>query len=167
VNGSPVALKKGSRSRRGPPFLPPLQDGVATGHPVPSQVVRDGGTHGTTTRRPIPLHEPAVRLRGRHLSERRRPSYQTQRADRLQLRSPHEAGMVPTDLDSLAPTGISLRRPLMALRTGDIYRCPDERCGCVMEVTKGSAVGTSGAGNPRCTCGKEMSKESKVVRAQS
>lgn len=47
----------------------------------------------------------------------------------------------------------------MALKEGEVYRCPDPACGCEISVTRGSAPGTGGNLNPRCCCGKEMVKK--------
>jgi hypothetical protein len=74
--------------------------------------------------------------------------------------------MVPTGLDPLAPPGISPWRLLMSLRTGEVYRCVDERCGCVMEVTKGSALEAKEIGTPRCNCGQEMTRVPAGGRAE-
>jgi len=46
----------------------------------------------------------------------------------------------------------------MALQRGEHYRCPDQECGCEIEVTKGAAPGEGGKMAPRCCCGKEMQK---------
>jgi hypothetical protein len=46
----------------------------------------------------------------------------------------------------------------MALQKGERYRCPDQECGCTMEVTKGAAPGKRGNMAPRCCCGNEMLK---------
>jgi hypothetical protein len=46
----------------------------------------------------------------------------------------------------------------MALQKGERYRCPDQECGCEIEVTKGAAPGKGGNMAPRCCCGKEMQK---------
>ncbi len=46
----------------------------------------------------------------------------------------------------------------MALKEGETYRCPDSECGCEIKVTKGAAPGKGGNQNPRCCCGKEMTK---------
>jgi len=32
----------------------------------------------------------------------------------------------------------------MALQKGERYRCPDQECGCEIEVTKGTAPGKGG-----------------------
>ena len=47
----------------------------------------------------------------------------------------------------------------MALRKGEIYRCPDSECGCEIQVIKGAAPGKGGDNPPRCCCGKEMIKQ--------
>lgn len=47
----------------------------------------------------------------------------------------------------------------MALKKGEIYRCPDSECGCEITVTKGAAQGKGGNLNPRCCCGKEMTRK--------
>lgn len=44
----------------------------------------------------------------------------------------------------------------MALQTGERFRCPDPKCGCEVEVTKGAAPDKGGDQTPRCCCGKEM-----------
>jgi hypothetical protein len=46
----------------------------------------------------------------------------------------------------------------MALRTGELYRCPNEKCGCEIQVTRGAKPGGGGDNNPRCCCGMEMKK---------
>ena len=46
----------------------------------------------------------------------------------------------------------------MALQTGERYRCPDPKCGCEIQVTKGAQPGQGGNQAPRCCCGKEMTK---------
>jgi hypothetical protein len=46
----------------------------------------------------------------------------------------------------------------MALRTGELYRCPDKSCGCEIQVTKGAEEGGGGDHLPRCCCGMEMKK---------
>ncbi|MDQ6886905.1 MAG: hypothetical protein M3068_06380 [Gemmatimonadota bacterium] len=46
----------------------------------------------------------------------------------------------------------------MALRRGELYRCPDPGCACEIQVTKGAEAGASGDNLPRCCCGKEMQK---------
>lgn len=48
----------------------------------------------------------------------------------------------------------------MAFKKGERYRCPDEKCGCEIEVMKGAAPGEGGDQAPRCCCGKEMQKVS-------
>ena len=44
----------------------------------------------------------------------------------------------------------------MPFKTGETYRCPDPKCGCEIQVTKGAAPGQGGNQKPRCCCGKEM-----------
>jgi hypothetical protein len=62
----------------------------------------------------------------------------------------------------LGPSSKTLvHRPLrkeinMALQKGERYRCPDQECGCEIEVAKGAAPGKGGNMAPRCCCGKEM-----------
>ena len=46
----------------------------------------------------------------------------------------------------------------MALRTGELYRCPNAACGCEIQVTKGAQPGGGGDKMPRCCCGMEMKK---------
>ena len=46
----------------------------------------------------------------------------------------------------------------MALKTGEHYRCPNEECGCEIEVTQGAKSGKGGSDSPRCCCGESMSK---------
>jgi hypothetical protein len=46
----------------------------------------------------------------------------------------------------------------MALRTGELYRCPNSSCGCEIQVTKGAQQGGGGDKMPRCCCGMEMKK---------
>lgn len=47
----------------------------------------------------------------------------------------------------------------MALKQGDIYRCPDVGCGCEITVTRSAHPNCQGNQNPRCCCGKEMVKK--------
>ena len=47
----------------------------------------------------------------------------------------------------------------MALKEGEIYKCPDPNCGCEILVIKGAAPGKGGDLAPRCCCGKEMVKK--------
>ena len=47
---------------------------------------------------------------------------------------------------------------VMALQEGEVYRCPDEDCGCEITVTKGAAPGHGGDSNPTCCCGHVMEK---------
>lgn len=46
----------------------------------------------------------------------------------------------------------------MALKEGEVYRCPDAACGCEITVTKGAPSGCKGSEQPRCCCGKTMVK---------
>jgi hypothetical protein len=47
----------------------------------------------------------------------------------------------------------------MALKQGEIYRCPDAACDCEITVTRGANANCKGNQNPRCCCGKEMVKK--------
>ncbi|MDZ4858060.1 MAG: hypothetical protein SGI88_03690 [Candidatus Hydrogenedentes bacterium] len=42
------------------------------------------------------------------------------------------------------------------LRTGEIYRCPNDECGCEIEVIEGAKQGGDQA--PRCCCGMAMER---------
>lgn len=44
----------------------------------------------------------------------------------------------------------------MALKQGEVYRCPDSTCGCEVTVTKGAAEGRGRDMNPVCCCGRSM-----------
>lgn len=46
----------------------------------------------------------------------------------------------------------------MAFREGEVYRCPEENCGCELTVTKAAPPTCSGNNNPTCCCGKTMVK---------
>ncbi len=46
----------------------------------------------------------------------------------------------------------------MAMRKGEIYRCPDGSCGCEIQVTAGAQEGGGGDLAPRCCCGRDMEK---------
>ncbi len=46
----------------------------------------------------------------------------------------------------------------MALRTGELYRCSNESCGCEIQVTRGAKQGGGGDKNPTCCCGMELKK---------
>ncbi|MGH3611001.1 MAG: hypothetical protein ACRDRD_23370 [Pseudonocardiaceae bacterium] len=48
----------------------------------------------------------------------------------------------------------------MAFREGEVYKCPDEECGCEVTVTKGARPDCPGTQNPTCCCGKTMEKKS-------
>jgi len=47
----------------------------------------------------------------------------------------------------------------MALKKGEVYRCPDPECGCEITVTKSAVTGKGGNQSPRCCCDKEMVKK--------
>lgn len=46
----------------------------------------------------------------------------------------------------------------MPFRQGEIYRCPDEHCGCELTVTKPAPLTCQGQQHPTCCCGKTMVK---------
>lgn len=46
----------------------------------------------------------------------------------------------------------------MALREGEVYRCPDQSCGCEVTVTRSAAEGCPGQQNPTCCSGHTMDK---------
>lgn len=46
----------------------------------------------------------------------------------------------------------------MPFRQGEVYRCPDESCGCELTVTKGAPATCGGQQAPTCCCGKTMAK---------
>ena len=46
----------------------------------------------------------------------------------------------------------------MALKEGEVYKCPEPNCGCEITVTKGAGP-AGGDQPPRCCCGKEMIKK--------
>jgi hypothetical protein len=48
---------------------------------------------------------------------------------------------------------------MMALKQGEVYRCPDAECGCEMTVTQGANPNCKGNQIPRCCCGKGMVKK--------
>ncbi|MCC6793793.1 MAG: hypothetical protein IT366_01645 [Candidatus Hydrogenedentes bacterium] len=43
----------------------------------------------------------------------------------------------------------------MAMKTGEIYHCPNDTCGCEIEVTRGADEG-GGEAAPQCCCGMPM-----------
>lgn len=47
----------------------------------------------------------------------------------------------------------------MPFRQGEVYRCPDENCGCELTVTKPAPPTCEGQQNPTCCCGKTMVKK--------
>jgi len=63
-------------------------------------------------------------------------------------------------MNAPAATGMAGAKPgiRMALRTGELYRCTNESCGCEIQVTRGAKAGGGGDKNPRCCCGMEMKK---------
>ena len=44
----------------------------------------------------------------------------------------------------------------MSFQEGEVYRCPDEACGCELAVTKGDPPSCDGQPSPMCCCGKTM-----------
>jgi len=48
----------------------------------------------------------------------------------------------------------------MAFKQGEVYRCPDESCGCEVTVTKAAAAECGGDANPTCCSGHTMEKVS-------
>jgi hypothetical protein len=48
------------------------------------------------------------------------------------------------------------------MKKGERYRCPDDRCGCEIEVTKEARQG--GSLYPRCCCGQEMELVRETVK---
>jgi len=44
----------------------------------------------------------------------------------------------------------------MPLAEGEVYRCPDPRCGGEVTVTKGAAPGHGGDRSLACCCGHAM-----------
>ena len=44
----------------------------------------------------------------------------------------------------------------MAFKQGEVYRCPDEACGCEVTVTKAAPPDCPGTSNPTCCCGTTM-----------
>ena len=48
----------------------------------------------------------------------------------------------------------------MALREGEVYRCPDQDCGCEVTVTRSAAENCRGQENPTCCSGHTMDKVS-------
>lgn len=44
----------------------------------------------------------------------------------------------------------------MAFREGQVYRCPDESCGCEVTVTRGAPATCQGEQDPSCCCEKTM-----------
>lgn len=48
----------------------------------------------------------------------------------------------------------------MAFKQGEVYRYPDESCGCEVTVTKGAPADCDGTQSPTCCCGHTMEKAS-------
>jgi hypothetical protein len=48
----------------------------------------------------------------------------------------------------------------MPFREGEVFRCPDQACGCEVTVTKGAPPTCEGDLSPTCCCGKTMVKVS-------
>ncbi len=46
----------------------------------------------------------------------------------------------------------------MAFKQDEVYRCPDEACGCEVTVTKAAPADCPGMSNPTCCCDKTMEK---------
>jgi hypothetical protein len=46
----------------------------------------------------------------------------------------------------------------MAFKQGEVYRCPDDSCGCELTVTRPAPADCSGMSNPTCCCDKTMEK---------
>lgn len=59
---------------------------------------------------------------------------------------------------SLASEEDALRKEVrtMSFQEGEVYRCPDEACGCELAVTKGDPPSCDGQPSPTCCCGKTM-----------
>lgn len=47
----------------------------------------------------------------------------------------------------------------MAFKKGERFKCPDQSCGCEIEVTKGAPESCKGKEAPRCCCGRDMVKK--------
>jgi len=52
--------------------------------------------------------------------------------------------MLPGVLSGSKVMVVRTERYDMALKRGELYRCPGPDCGCEIEVTKGAAVGNGG-----------------------
>jgi len=70
----------------------------------------------------------------------------------------NESELGGTDSGCINLDKIRSKEKIMALKTGERYRCPDDNCGCEIEVTKGAPATCGGTSAPRCCCGKEMQK---------
>lgn len=47
----------------------------------------------------------------------------------------------------------------MPFREGEVFRCPDDDCGCELTVTKAASPACAGQHAPTCCCGKTMVKK--------
>ncbi len=47
----------------------------------------------------------------------------------------------------------------MPFKQGEVYQCPDPKCGCELTVTKAAPATCAGTQNPTCCCGKEMKRK--------
>lgn len=61
-------------------------------------------------------------------------------------------GVRPTEAKTTKPR----EENTMALREGQVYRCPDESCASEITVTKGARPTCQSQQNPICCCGKTM-----------
>ena len=48
----------------------------------------------------------------------------------------------------------------MSLKKGEVFVCPDPKCGAEVTVSKSAASTCAGTVVPRCCCGKDMVKKS-------
>lgn len=53
----------------------------------------------------------------------------------------------------------------MAFREGELYRCSDPGCGCLLTVFKGAPPDCTGERNPTCCCGRTMDKVATTTTA--
>ena len=44
----------------------------------------------------------------------------------------------------------------MSFQLGEVFRCPDESCGCELTVTKAAPPECAGDQDPTCCCGCTM-----------
>jgi hypothetical protein len=73
----------------------------------------------------------------------------------------YEKGTKEAKWQSVSVEKLSTRRGgrTMALKEGEMYKCPNPDCGCEITVTKGAQPGGGGNQAPRCCCGMEMVKK--------